>query len=541
MLAAFVYYAFLFVALLVLPALLVLIPLLFLRQGKHLWVWLKPVIQPVARTLARSEFVRGLGARFPGSIRFATHRLDPRQPWGLSATLAAAVIFVGLWFFLGVLQDLWAKDPLVALDIRIHNSVPLFRTPWLTSVMLVVTELGGATVLTLVCLGVSLLALASARQRLAATYVFALGSAAIVSVTLKVIFGSQRPVDGIINVQEASFPSGHLLSGTVVYGLLAVLLLEGRGRPVLRALGVTLLLLVIVGIGLSRLYLGVHWPSDLLGSLAVALIVLAVSLFFLHYGSPIPWIDSFEVQLDRLFLYTIGICALVWAVGISVLRGETAKTIPVKQLVATRVLELGDFRTFPANFPRWSEDLIGQRMEPVSLIIVGSYADVQQSFTRAGWALADPPTPLRVLEEGIAALRNLPDPTGPATPAFVMDRPQAFTFERPDPGSPSVRRRHHTRVWQTLHCLAPQCRPLWVATSSFDVDLELAKDFYFPTHRIDPAIDRERALVVDGLGKGGALNVGTVVASPPVSGNNAAGDPFKTDGRAVILILPERP
>ncbi len=70
-----------------------------------------------------------------------------------------------------------------------------------------------------------------------------------------------------------------MLSSTVVYCLFAALQLGSRLRHSVRAPGIALLLLVIVGIGMSRLYLGVHWPSDLLGSLALALPVLA-SLFY---------------------------------------------------------------------------------------------------------------------------------------------------------------------------------------------------------------------------------------------------------------------
>ncbi|NMM36927.1 MAG: hypothetical protein HHJ09_05335 [Glaciimonas sp.] len=150
----------------------------------------------------------------------------------------------------------------------------------------------------------------------------------------------------------------------------------------------------------------------------------------------------------------------------------------------------------------------------------------------------DLPTPLRVVQEGIAALRNQPDPAGPATPAFFADRPQNLTFEKADTGSPSIRRRHHTRLWQTAYCLVPNCRPVWVATASFDVGIELSQRLHLPTHRIDPAIDNERALIVTDLLRVGATQEGSVMVSRPLYGMNAAGDPFSTDGRAVVLVFP---
>lgn len=537
--SAVIFYTFLFFLLLVFPGGLILAVLLFLEHERSLWHRVTPVMGPIGRLLARSPVVVGMGTRFPRTAQFMAHRLERRDPWGLPATLAGIVIVVGLWFFLGVLQDLVAKDPLVILDIRLHNAVPLFRSAGMTRFMLVLTQLGGATVLSLVCLGIALLALARGRARLAATFMLALAGTGLLSMSLKALFGYAGPIDAIIGVHEASFPSGHMLSGTVVYGLLAALLLGSRARHWVRALGVTLLLLVIVGIGWSRLYLGVHWPSDLLGSLALALMVLAALLFFLYYGPLIRWIDTFKLPLSPGAMRIAGNSALVMALGATAILTSQAKTIQMKPHLATHSLDIQVLRaTLPADLARWSEDIIGGRMEPISLVLVGSENDILGAFNRAGWARADPPTPVRVLQEGIAALRNIADQTGPATPAFFMDRPQNFTFEKPDAASPSIRRRHHTRLWPTQYCLVPDCRRVWVATASFDVGMELSPRLYLPTHRIDPALDNERTLIADELMKAGATREGIVTVSPPQHGKNAGGDPFWTDGRAVVLVMP---
>ena len=84
--------------------------------------------------------------------------------------------------------------------------------------------------------------------------------------------------------------------------------------------------------------------------------------------------------------------------------------------------------------------------------------------------------------------------------------------------------------------MVPDCRPVWVATASFDVGIELSSPLHLPTHRIDPHIDAERALIVSDLLRAGATELGMIVVVPPLRGTNAAGDPFTTDGRAVILM-----
>src|SRR2546426_1616575 len=128
MLAAVVFYFTLFLAIVVLPALLILIFLLFIDHERRLWQRISPAVTPSAKRLWDRPAVRRLRERYPRTLAFVARRFDPHDPWGLPATIAAAVILLGIWFFIGVIQDIVGKDPLVTLDVRLHNSVPLVRT-----------------------------------------------------------------------------------------------------------------------------------------------------------------------------------------------------------------------------------------------------------------------------------------------------------------------------------------------------------------------------------------------------------------------------
>jgi len=540
MLAAVVFYFTLFLTIVVLPALLILIFLLFIDHEHLLWRRIGPAVTPSAKRLWDQPAVRRLREQYPRTVTFVARRLDPNDPWGLPATIAAAVILAGMWFFGGLIQDLIGKDPLVTLDVRLHNSVPLVRTPGMTWFMLALTELGSPAVLWIIAIGSAALSLSRGKRRLAATFVLAIAGSGMLSAVLKAAVGHARPSDALIAAHEASFPSGHMLSGAVMYGLIAYLLLGSHVGPALRSFGTTLLLLLIVGIGLSRLYLGVHWPSDLLGSLAVALICLALLLFFLHFERPLPRIDGISIPLSQSLLQALGLAMFVVAIAAGALLMRYTKIVPVGlPAPGHRVARAALATTLPADIPRRAEDLVGNPMEPVALVFVGSQNQVIAAFNRAGWTLADLPTPLRVTKEGLAALRNQPDPSGPATPAYLADRPQTLTFEKPDPSTRGVRRRHHTRVWQTQYCAIPGCQPVWVATASFDNGIELSASLHLPTHRIDPNIDAERALIVSDLTSAGAVELGTIRVVPPLQGTNAAGDAFMTDGRAAVLAVPE--
>ncbi|MDW4905761.1 phosphatase PAP2 family protein [Streptomyces sp. ADMS] len=108
----------------------------------------------------------------------------------------------------------------------------------------------------------------------------------VVQQTLKAAVGRARPVwaDPVDSAHYAAFPSGHAMTATVVCGLLLWLLRRyGAGRVVWRT-AVTVAAISVVGVGLTRIWLGVHWPSDvlagwLLGALMVALAVVSYERF----------------------------------------------------------------------------------------------------------------------------------------------------------------------------------------------------------------------------------------------------------------------
>src|SRR5260370_18755231 len=77
----------------------------------------------------------------------------------------------------------------------------------------------------------------------------------------------------------------------------------------------------------------------------------------------------------------------------------------------------------PSDIPRRAEGLIGEKMEPLSLVLIGSSNEVIASFNRGGWTKADNPTPIRVMKERVAVIMNRPNPTGPATPAYIAALP----------------------------------------------------------------------------------------------------------------------
>lgn len=144
---------------------------------------------------------------------------------------------------------------------------------WLKAAMLDVTALGGYTVLTLLTTGVTGFLLLRRRWGVAVLVVAATLGGMLATDALKGLYDRPRPavVPHLAEVTNASFPSGHSAMSAVVYLTLGVLLARSVARPGLRAylLGWAMTLTGLVGV--SRVYLGVHYPTDVLGGWAVGL------------------------------------------------------------------------------------------------------------------------------------------------------------------------------------------------------------------------------------------------------------------------------
>lgn len=166
-------------------------------------------------------------------------------------------------------------------DEPILRAVHNMHTPWLDSAMSAISYVGlpGGTVVTLlVCLWLWY------RSRRAAAVALAISFAGawIIFSSLKLVFTRPRPdLFPLLNMPtDYSFPSGHALTAISLYGFIALLLWQHKQR-----LWALLSLLFALLICFSRIYLGVHFPSDILGALAVGILWLAVVYIGYRYAT----------------------------------------------------------------------------------------------------------------------------------------------------------------------------------------------------------------------------------------------------------------
>jgi undecaprenyl-diphosphatase len=163
-----------------------------------------------------------------------------------------------------------------AFDDGIHSWLQGFWGSRLDAVMLDVTALGGTAVLALVVLFSSGLLLVLGRRRTAVFILLVCLGGELLVAGVKAAVGRDRPKDRnrlvVRQPTSGSFPSGHSASSAVIYLTLALVastpLTGRRGRRYLMACAAALVFLI----GVSRVYLGVHYPTDVLGGWAIGVL-----------------------------------------------------------------------------------------------------------------------------------------------------------------------------------------------------------------------------------------------------------------------------
>jgi membrane protein DedA with SNARE-associated domain/membrane-associated phospholipid phosphatase len=244
------------------------------REG--LLVWFKELSEAIASLPP----IRNFRERHPATVAFVKERLSPEGYLGLHLTAGLIVSAAFIWIFGGITEDVLTGDPLVEVDRWVSERVHYFRSPLTTVFLTAFTTLGGSWVLTLGGLIVASYLIFRKRFDELLTYVTAMIGGSFLVFILKIAVHRVRPHTGITLFQIGgwSFPSGHAMMSIIFYGMLVYLFIRKVQSWQLKVLAVAAAGFMVFMIGLSRIYLNVHYLSDVLAGYAGGLFWLTVSI-----------------------------------------------------------------------------------------------------------------------------------------------------------------------------------------------------------------------------------------------------------------------
>ncbi len=249
-----------------------------LKKARPFFLLLHSLWRSFKKAIVENPDMTALAARHPHFFGFVRQRLYTGKFSGLPLTLLALAFLYVLFLFVGIVEDIMVLDPIVAIDTRLANILFSLRMPELILFFLWVTllgkwqiVLGGALVASL------LLWLWQKRFYIAPLWITIIGSE-IFHVFGKLATHRLRPELSYYMEHGFSFPSGHATIAMAFYGFLTYVLFREVSEWGRKFSVVFWGLVVILSIGGSRLYLGVHYLSDVWGGYLSGLLVLIVGV-----------------------------------------------------------------------------------------------------------------------------------------------------------------------------------------------------------------------------------------------------------------------
>jgi len=501
-----------------------------IKRSKSIFSFIFSIAVSIKDAVVTNPDVQKLIGRHPHFFAFLKRRLSKENFSGLPLTLILfSFIYIASLFF-GIVEDIITSDPIVAADIRVANLLYAFRDTELITFFTWVTLLGkwqiifgGAIVATII--------LWMWRRRI---YIFPLWATLVGSELFnllgKLAFHRPRPEVAYYAEHGFSFPSGHATIAVAFYGFLTYILLRETKKWGRKANILFWGLIVILGIGLSRLYLGVHYVSDVWSGYLSGLLLLIIGIALVEWikhrrPAPVPFFASRRVKTTSSVL----VAALIGFYALFALQYHPPlNTTQNEQLVVVENV-LAPFQE--DKIPQFTETLLGNKQEPLNFIVVAKNdAEFINVMNRAGWRLADKTTAGSIFTLAKSAIVNENYPTAPMTPSFWDAKVHDFGFEKETPAQ-NVKERHHARFWKT-NLQTKDGGRVYVGTASFDSGIK-----WLVTHKISPDIDTERELLFADLQNAGFVTTGsleTFVA--PVLGENFSGDAFFTDGKIYLVV-----
>ena len=213
---------------------------------------------------------------------------DPaeKDPFVGVQLLVGILLFVGMTLLLAALAEhVVTGRPLTLLDQQLSAWIGRNQTPQLTTFFMAVTALGSTAIAVVLAVVVGAYLLRRRQRYWFVAITLTIVGGVTLNRLLKIAFQRARPQfdDPIRTFAGYSFPSGHTVTATVVYGALALLLFTRVKTPRARALVIASATLIIVLVGFSRIYLGAHYLTDVLAAMAEGVAWISLSFTIVSF------------------------------------------------------------------------------------------------------------------------------------------------------------------------------------------------------------------------------------------------------------------
>lgn len=405
------------------------------------------MIQPYARDLVRSCFE--WGQHHPGFRSISIALADPHHPEAKGLAYSATFLLLATLLFvllIGIVLDGTLIKPINDL---VHNGLQSLRTPWGDHVMLLFTSLGALST-TMIFGGITAAVLVVQGHYRAFYYLFAAIAFGVAApLLLKYGLRIPRPDSSPDILGPWSFPSAHVLRAVTVYGFFSIMLARTMTRD-WRWLPYSIAACITGAVALSRLYLGVHWFTDILGSFTLGIAWLALlGIAYYHHV---------EAESRRSAIAATGLATLVISLGYQGMY-ITQNLKPFQVNPTPQIISQPSWLSGQAKIATSRHDLRGENDHPLNLQYLGKLDSLTMRLKQQAWR------PAKILNWN--NMLRLLSPNTPLSELPVLPHVHESSHEQLVLlKNLSQKKRMILRLWKTPFSIGNNATPLYVGNIS---------------------------------------------------------------------------
>ncbi|MRR56039.1 MAG: phosphatase PAP2 family protein [Deltaproteobacteria bacterium] len=442
---------FLLAAIVVFLIITYLLERFILTKGKQITACVGSGLRFLLHRVSGIQLLRNVFDKHPRFLDLYRSRLDPGKFSGLPLTLLGIVFLYVFLAFVGVVEDVVNRESIAAIDTRFADLLYVCRSESLVKSFLWITLLGKAKIV----LGLAAIATVMFWMWNRTGYILpfwvCLGGSYLTTALGKIILHRQRPPEiGVYDETFYSFPSGHAVISVAFFGFITYVLLRHIGAWRNRLNFCFVAIMLIAAIGFSRLYLGVHFLSDVIGGYLLGMLWLIIGICLTGLSTD-RWPPHLRPSFKPQVLRSASAFFILIAVAFYLLTGASYhpdKRATVKQEVPVVVenIVVGFERL---KLPRYTESITAHEGTPLNvMILAGNDGSLTASMRKAGWLVPDPISFGSVTRFAATRIQRGSYLAAPIAPAFWNGRANELSFVKPSlTGTPGMR--HEARFWKT--------------------------------------------------------------------------------------------
>ena len=345
---------------------------------------LKSILYAVYEEFLQSPKTKEFIQNHPKLVKFLKERFNTSSFYGLPLTLLSFVFLYIFGLFAGIIEDFLTKDPIVNVDKIIANYVPLIRNEYLTKFFTYITYFGTAPVVIAFLISVGFILIVNKKARYLLPLLISTAGAAISVHISKMIFHRPRPDIAIYYEPSFSFPSGHAAIAAACYGFAAYLIMRFVKNTKTKFNVLFLSLTFIFLLGISRIYLGEHYLSDVYSG------YLLGTLWFIIGIAVTKVIDEkykiVQTKLyNKIFTFFVVLGFITFYIGFAkVFHYKLNHKTEIKVVKINSLKKINPF----------TQSIIGINTWPVNVIFIGKFEKTKKTLIKKGWKITKIPLPV---------------------------------------------------------------------------------------------------------------------------------------------------